>query len=278
MDFSWVLLLLLPVLDIDEARNLYKKSKYSETIQALRAIPPSDVEASMLRGKSYFGLRDFHKAQEIFESITRSNPDISEAFHWLGKTLGRRAETSSFLTAPRLASQCRQNFERAVALNPKNVLALNDLFEYSLEAPGFLGGGLDKASGIAARVAVLDPAEYQFAMARIAEKNNDFAAAEQHYRRAVELAPGDQGRIHDVARFLARRNRHAEGDAEFERSAKLDPNHPGLVFARAETYISSKRRLAEARQLLERYLKLEVGPDDPPREDAEKLLRRLPRN
>ena len=45
-------------------------------------------------------------------------------------------------TATGLASKARQNFERAVQLDPQNREALSDLFEYYLEAPGFLGGGL----------------------------------------------------------------------------------------------------------------------------------------
>lgn len=55
--------------------------------------------------------------------------------------------------------ECRKAFERAVQLNPSNVEALNDLFEYYLEAPGFLGGGLDKASDAANRIGKLDPVE-----------------------------------------------------------------------------------------------------------------------
>ncbi len=232
----------------------------------------------MLRGKSYFGLGDFRKAEEAFEAVTRADPKRSEAFHWLGKALGRRAESASFISAPRLASQCRQNFEKAVALDPDNLLALNDLLEYSLEAPGFLGGGLDKAQAIAAKIARLNSAEHHFALARIAEKRNEFHIAERHFRQAAEFAKEEPGRYVDVAKFLARRGRVPESEAEFDRAAKLGPNSPALLFSRAEVYIRGKRKVPEARQLLQRYLKLELTPDDPPRADAEKLLREASKN
>ena len=65
-------------------------------------------------------------------------------FHWLGKAQGRRAETASPFTAPSYASKARQAFEKSVELDGKNLEAINDLFSYYLEAPGFLGGGLNK--------------------------------------------------------------------------------------------------------------------------------------
>ena len=51
--------------------------------------------------------------------------------------------------APGHASKAHRYFEKAVELDPKNLEAMNDLFEYYLEAPGFLGGGFDKAQALA---------------------------------------------------------------------------------------------------------------------------------
>lgn len=264
--------------DFDTAQRLYGKTRYREALAALESQPSTQFDAALLRGRCYFGLGEFRKAEEAFEAAIRADPKRSTAFHWLGKALGRRAETSSFISAPRLATQCRQNFEKAVALDPRNLLAWNDLLEYSLEAPGFLGGGLDKAQAIAAKIAPLDPTEHHFALARIAEKRNDFRSAERHFRQAAEVAKAEPGRYVDVAKFLVRRGRIPESEIEFDRAAKLNPDSPALLFSRAEVYIRGKRKLTEARQLLQRYLKLELTPDDPPRADAEKLLREASKN
>ena len=64
---------------------------------------------------------------------------------------GRRAETANPLSAPMLASKARKAFEKSVELDERNLEAINDLFSYYMEAPGFLGGGLDKGGGLAAR-------------------------------------------------------------------------------------------------------------------------------
>ena len=121
---------------------------------------------------------------EAFERATAVIPNSSTYFHWLGKAQGRRAETSSPFTAPAYASKARQAFEKAVELDGKNLEAINDLFSYYLEAPGFLGGGLDKAANLAKRIQALDPVEYHYALAQIADKRKDYRG------RRITFPPG----------------------------------------------------------------------------------------
>src|SRR5207247_6645096 len=106
-------------------------------------------------------------------SLTSKRP----AIYGLGRAFGRRADQSSPFTAPAYAAKARQNFEKALELNPRNIEAMNDLFEYYLEAPGFLGGGLDKAALLANRIAALDPVEAHYAQYRLAEKKGDSVTA-----------------------------------------------------------------------------------------------------
>ena len=63
-----------------------------------------------------------------------------------------------------------------------------------------------------------------------------------------------------------------ESDQTFAEAARMAPNSPELLFARAETYIQQKRNLTDARELLKRYLASPLTPDDPPRDDARALL------
>jgi tetratricopeptide (TPR) repeat protein len=229
--------------------------------------------AELERGKSYFLAGDYKKAAELFDRAIAADPGNSVLYHWLGKAYGRRAETSNMLIAPGLASKARQNFEKAVALDGKNLEAINDLFSYYLEAPGFLGGGLDKAEKLAKRIEALDPVEYHYALAQLADKRKEFKTAEMHFRRAVDLAPRQVGRIIDLARFLSQRGQHQESEKVFAQAERVSPNEPRLLFERAQNYIRSKKNLEEAKVLLERYLKSRLTPDDPPRAEAERLLK-----
>lgn len=268
------LLMLANPADVEQARKLFARAQYREVITALAPhAKEGGADVNELIGKSYFIMGDFKKAIDAFERAVADRPDSSTLHHWLGKAFGRRAETSNMLLAPSLASKARQNFEKAVALDGRNIEAINDLFSYYLEAPGFLGGGLDKAEELSKKIQAIDPVEYHYAQAQLAEKRKEFKTAEMHFRRAVDLAPKQAGRIIDLARFLSKQGRHQESETVFAQAEKVDPNDPRLLFERASNLIRAKKNLDEAKALLERYLKSPLTPDDPPRAEAEKLLK-----
>ena len=259
---------------VREASALYQRTDYEDSLHVLAKDPAPDADGYLLSGKNHFMLGNYKGAIEFFDKALALSPNNSDYELWLGRAWGRRAETSGWLTAGVHASRARQHFERAVALDPHNREAKNDLFDFYLNAPGFLGGGLDKAEAIAKSIASERPPESEFEEAQLADRRKDYAAAEAHLRRAMELAPGEAGRVVDLARFVAKRGRLAESDVLFQQARKLAPGLPRLAFAQARTDIENHRNLERARALLEQYLHASLTPDDPPRQEAEKLLRR----
>jgi len=264
----------LPV--YDQARELYERTAYQESLANLNKVQQKDAEAYELIGQNYFMLGDYKKATEYFDKALQLDPRNSEIVHWLGRTYGRRAETGSFLTAPSNASKARQYFEKAVELDPKNQEAVNDLFDYYLEAPGFLGGGLNKAEELAHHIESLNPAEGHYARAQIDDKKKDYEEAEQHLRKAAELAPHQVGRVVDIAQYLAKVGKFVESELMFDKAAKMAPQEPKVLYHRAETYIKSNRNLPQAKKLLEQYMQSKLTPDDPSRAQAEGLLKKIP--
>ncbi len=258
---------------VSRANALYQRTAYEDSLHILAEDPAPDAAGLLLSGKNYFMLGDYRKAVEFMEKALAISPNSSECELWLGRAWGRRAETSGWLTAPVHASKARQHFERAVALDSRNREAKNDLFAFYLNAPGFLGGGVDKAAALSQSIANERPPEYNFEQAQLADKRKDYVAEEAHLRRAMELAPTEAGRVMDLARFVAKRGRLAESDALFEQARKLAPTQPRVAFAEARVNIENRRNLEQARRLLEGYLHASLTPDDPPRQEAEKLLR-----
>src|SRR5207302_8649830 len=123
------------------------------------------------------------------------------------------------------------------------------------------------------RVSRLDEAEHHWMRARLAEKRKDPTAAEREFRAALQAAPNQVGRTLDLAGFLSSRGRYSESEALFRAAEEKSPNLAKILFARASAYIQSKRKLEEARALLEKYLELQTTPDDPPRPEAVALLK-----
>ncbi len=259
--------------DLDQARKLYNRTDFDGSLKILEAVHEKTPEVNLWIGRNLYMLGEYKKATEVLQKAVAGAPASSDAYLWLGRAWGRRAETSSVLTAPGHASKARQNFEKAVQLGPRNLEAMSDLFEYYLEAPGFLGGGFDKAQALASRMAQIDPAEGYWAQAKLDEDRKEFSTAEEHLRRAVEASPQQVGRIFDLARFFMKRGRYQEAGQSIAKAEKIAPDAPRLLFIKADFYIQQHTNLETARELLKRYLSSTLTPDDPPRSAAEKLLR-----
>ncbi len=258
-----------------QARDLYQRTNYDASLKVL--LPEAskgDTAVLQLIGQNYFMLADYKKATEYLEKAAAMNPQSADAVLWLGRAYGRRAEVSSPFTAPGYASKARQLFEKAVKLDPTNRAALGDLFDYYMEAPGFLGGGTAKAEALAAQVAKSDPAEGHYYEALLAERRKQFDFAEKHLRAAMDEGPRQVARVIELAKFLGRLGRMSESEALFEEAARIEPENPRILFERASVYIKAQRNLGEARRLLERYLRSPLQPNDPPRQEAEALLKK----
>jgi len=252
---------------------LYSRTEYKRAIDTLEALGTRDAATGALLGKAYFMEGLYKEAIANLEKAVAEDSLNSDSCDWLGRAYGRLAEGSSFLTALKYARKTVRAFERAVELDPSNLEALSDLFEYYLEAPGMVGGGLDKAEAIARKFAGLNEAEYHWACARLAERRKDPAGAEREFRAARQAAPDEVGRTLDLAAFLSLHGRYGESDALFRSAEEQHPNLPKVLYARAAAYVQSRRKLDKAEALLERYLQVQITPDDPTRREAGELLR-----
>jgi tetratricopeptide (TPR) repeat protein len=258
---------------LSKAEDLYGHTDYQGSLRLVRAGGQSSAPAYYLMGRDHFMLGDYGKAAQAFERALALEPANAQCALWLGRSWGRRAETSWPLVAPKYAAKARGYFEMAVALDPKNEEALNDLFDYYLEAPGFLGGGFDKAEQIAKRMGERNAAQGDLALAKLADRRKQFDTAEEQLRRAIDVAPRQVARVLDLARNLAGQGRIPESEAAFDKAERLAPNSAQVRFARARTYIQQKRNLDQAKALLNQYLQSDLTPDDSSRQQAEELLR-----
>lgn len=260
--------------DMAKAENLYKHTEYQASLDVLDKHSV-DAPSNFLAARDYYMLGDFKKSVDYLQKATQAQPNNSEYWDWLGRAYGRRAETSNPLAAPGYATKARIAFEKSVALDATNRDALSDLFDYYLEAPGFLGGGYDKATTVVDKTARIDASEAYFQQAKLAQKKKEYESAEIHFRKAVESGPREIGHLLSLARFLATQGRVRESDAVFLQAQQTAPNEPTVWFARADVLIKGNRNLDEARNLLEKYVNAPVTVDDPPKTEALRLLKQV---
>jgi tetratricopeptide (TPR) repeat protein len=262
---------------LGSAEEQYRRADYQAAVSTLLSIPARTAAGYALLGKAYYMDGQYRNAIAYLEKAVNEEPRTSEYYDWLGRAYGRRAEEASFLAALPYARKTREAFEKAAATDPNNLEALGDLFEFYLQAPAIVGGGLDKAESVAAAIQRLNQAEYHYVRARLAEKRKNLREAESELRTSMELAPDQVGRVLDVATFLYKHGRYAEGEELFARAARMAPDAPKVVFAQASAYVDSARNLEQARTLLRRYAGLPITADDPPRSEVSRLLAKASR-
>lgn len=112
----------------------------------------SDAPDSSMNATPEFGAasdayerNDYRLAIELLEGLVETRPECAECVHLLGRAYGRLAELSSWTSALSLVKKTRVALENAVALDPSNALAVEDLITFYRRAPGFLGGDEHKA-------------------------------------------------------------------------------------------------------------------------------------
>lgn len=206
---GWIWLISIPVLaQMDsppKAEELYGQAQYKESLSLLDTH--ASVPASLfLIGRDYYMLGEFKKATQYLGKAVIAAPKNSEYIDWLGRAYGMRAEASNPLSAVVLARKAKEKFKRAVQLNPKNVDALSDLFEYYLQvplvylqAPLVLGRRYEKAEAVAEKMSAIDPPKAFFEEAELAQKRRQLQTDGPTPRNSVALAPKSVGALVSAA-------------------------------------------------------------------------------
>src|SRR5258708_39099160 len=141
--------------DATQAYAFLQQGRVDEAAISLRgllAANPGDGQAHQLLCRIYYAQDIADDAVHECQLAASSDPASSDNQLWLGRAYGFKASHANPLSALSLAVKVRLAFERAVQLDPENIHAINDLGEFYVGAPSLVGGGLDKARALAARM------------------------------------------------------------------------------------------------------------------------------
>lgn len=240
-----------------DAQDMLAAGRVDEAITALTGrltSAPSDAGSLNLLCRAYFAVEDWDNAESSCQKAVALDPNNARYHLWLGRVYGEKASRASYFSAVPLARKVRNEFQRAVALNPNDVDARLDLSEFYVEAPGFVGGGVDKAREQAKAIGVLSPAREHWVNARIAEKNKDFQNAENEYRNVIELSHGDAEAWLNFAQFLKRQQRYEEMEQAIVKTSQAPMPKLEVLVDAAQALLNSGRAYSFATQLLQRYI------------------------
>lgn len=269
---SAVLLLILPasVAATPPPSELLTAGRVDEAIGALRnrlQTSPNDAEAHALLMRAYFALQRWDDAIAAGNKAVSLAPNNAQYHLWLGRAYGEKADHSSWTSAISLAKKTRVEFERAVALNSNSVAARTDLAEFYVDAPGFLGGGKDKAQAQAEAVRSLgqEPAAH-WIKSKIAESDKKYDVAEQELRAAIQSSGSDPEFMLNLASFYRRRGRISDVEKTVNdavQSASRSP-HQHVLYDAAELLYRAGRNFGGAVDLLRSYIAAPNHSEDAP--------------
>ena len=234
---------------------------------------PNDAEAYHMLARAYYHLKKWDQAIANGEKAVALNPNNSEYQLWLGRAYGEKADNSSFITAVVLAKKLRVSFEKSVQLDGRNIDARADLSEYYIEAPGFLGGGTDKAAAQAAAISQYDMARGHWVYARIAEKKKDYGTAEREYQAAIKADP-DADYWLNLASFYRKHDRYNDMDAAVLKAIAAPRRKSNSLYDAATLLYDAQRNLPTAANLVRTYL-TSVPTEEAPAFEAHYMLGKI---
>jgi tetratricopeptide (TPR) repeat protein len=248
-----------------EANAALQEGRADDAIALLRArlaTQPDDAEAHQLLCRVYYAEERPDEAIGECERAVANAPSGSADQMWLGRAYGMKA-SRVLLTALPLAKKVRIAFERAVQLNGSDIEAMSDLGEFYVEAPGMVGGGLDKAAALADRMQPLSAEKAHRLRARIAQKQGDQGTAEREFEAAVAAGKSAEAYV-DLGRFHAEHGR-PEG-AVTDLQAALGAQHANDAFlVDVSSLLTSMHRSPDvAVRVLQKYLASPAKTDEAP--------------
>jgi tetratricopeptide (TPR) repeat protein len=252
--------------DATQANALLQQGRVDEAAASLHevlAAEPGDALAHQLLCRVYYAQDMADNAIHECELAASSDLSSSDNQVWLGRAYGFKASHANPISALNLAIKVRVAFERAVQLDPENIEAMNDLGEFYVAAPSLIGGGLDKAQALAARMQPHFPSQAHRLLALIAEKKKDVAIAEAEFSSAVAAGKTPEAYI-DLGHFYQRHNQPAKMLDALQSGVSADHRKgPSQVDAASIlTDAHSSPQLAET--LLRNYLSSSAKTDDAP--------------
>jgi tetratricopeptide (TPR) repeat protein len=232
--------------------DLLSSGRVNEAVTSLSSH--EDAESLNLLSRAYFAMENWDESVKYGERAVQLDPNNATYHLWLGREYGRKAGDSKAFAAASNAKKAKNEFERAVQLDPSNVAARLDLAQYYTEAPGFMGGGVDKARDQASQVAKYDPGNAHLILARVADKQKQYADAEAQYRAAVKQAKNPADMWLQLGDFYREQGRFDDMQAAVH-SAMAEPNKQADAYfdAGRELYLAG-RDYSVALQYLQQYL------------------------
>lgn len=253
--------------DLAPGIRLFDSQRFDEArafFETYAAGHPKSAAAAFYLGRIHLEKKDGEKAADWLQRAVTLDRDNSDLHRWLARAYAVAAGQANPVAKASYVRDARAELEKAVQLNPKNLLAREDLVNFYLRTPEALGGSLEQARQEAQAMRKIDPVAGRMMLANIHFFQKEPAAAEEEYRKAVQETPGDPRPRMALGLHYQYLSRWAEAFDAFEGILQVEPGHWPAIYQIGRTGALSGQRLDRAEECLKRYLGHTPGTDEPP--------------
>jgi tetratricopeptide (TPR) repeat protein len=205
----------------------------------------------------YLGLvsinSDYEGAIEYLEKAVALTANDAKYHLMLGNAYGLKAQRAGIFSKLGAASDCKEQYLTAVSLDPKYTDARRSLMEFYLQAPGIIGGSVEKAAAQSDTIKTYDPYAGYLAEARVHEYRKEKTQQEECYRKAIAIDPKQLAAYRGLWILSMSDNNAAKADEVFKKAVVAVDNKSDLYYW-AGLYFVEKNDFAKARGMLQKAL------------------------
>jgi tetratricopeptide (TPR) repeat protein len=226
---GFLLLLALSSLGAQTPDSLIRARKFDEAkaIQTAQlAKDKNDHNAMYWMGRIEEAQDRHTTAIDWLEKAIRINDNVAAYHYWLGSAVAGRIDSVATLRQPFFAKRIKNEFLRAVELDPKMIEPRWGLMEFYSEAPGIAGGSMEKAREQVAELKKLNPYRGHMAGAQLAREGKpaDAVAEEKELLGAIAIAPDSLAAYWNLALAYRRQSKWDESFGVYEKIMKVAPD------------------------------------------------------
>jgi tetratricopeptide (TPR) repeat protein len=243
---------------VDQANGLTKDGKPEEARALLLDSVkqnPLDHEADFALAKIYLREQAYDKAVEFAERAVKLADSVAVYHLWLARANLGKAMKSGMVGAFMAARKGRDEYERAVALDPGNLEARFELCMYYLIAPGVVGGSEAKAKENAAVLQSQSELYGAYAWASYWEKQKNLVRAESLLVKAAAIDTSSaHTALYGLGYFYERHEKPGEAAGVFKQLLLKKPDDLVALYSLGSVYVDAKINLEEAEAAFKRYI------------------------
>ena len=260
---------------IEQAKKLFDDKKYAEAEKLLLPVDDDDRDyaaAQYYLGRIAFDQKRYDDSADYFEEATETNDKVADYFNWLGNTYATIAQNANVLKQGMLAPKMKSAWEKTIALDIKNLEARTSLIQYYLQAPGFMGGSIDKAKDVAGQILKIKQAEGHRALGNIYMYEKKTTEAEKEF---ILMAKADPAYVSGLANFYTSQKQYDKAFQLFEEAIQKNPADFLAIYQYGRTSAVSGQRLEKGEEYLKKYLTYTPKQNEPSHAGANMRLAQI---